>query len=211
MNLHKYLFSTSPYFSIPLFFLLSCSDFSYFAIVNNGFLYFYLLFILFIMYRHFGWKTLERYLFFIVTLLLCYLHNVFQCWRKHNNRPKIFERRRIFIYFNYYLLIYLIFFRIYLLAMFVFFNKTTSKVHSPNLQLLRWYNNRSTQNYEVREGWILVRKRHRGTAEKRNRVLFPWKQKNKVGVKRGGETRRERQKSHRGKLVDIPRLYRSAE
>lgn len=138
-------------------------------------------------------------------------HNVFQCWRKYNNRPKIFERMRIFIYFNYYLLIYLIFLRIYLLVMLFFFNKTTSKVHSPNLQLLRRYNNRSTQNYEVRESWILARKRHRGTAEKRNRVLFPWKEKNKVGVKRGGETRRERQKSHRGKLVDIPRLYRSAE
>lgn len=61
-----------PYFSIPLFFFLSCSDFSYYAIANNGFLYFYLLFILFIMYRHFGSKTLGCHLFFIVMLLLCY-------------------------------------------------------------------------------------------------------------------------------------------
>ena len=130
-----------PYFSISPSFLLSCNDFSYFAIVNNGFLYFYPLFILFIMYKHFGSKTLGRHLFFIVMLLR---HNVFQCWRKYNNRPKIFERTHIFIYFNYYLLIYLIPFRIYLLVMFIFFNKTTSKVHSSNLQLLRWYNNRST-------------------------------------------------------------------
>lgn len=154
-----------PYFSTPLFFLLSCSDFSYFAIVNNGFLYFYLLFILFFMYRHFGSKTLGRHLFFIIMLLLCYSDIMFSNVGENITivlgflNEGVFLSTLIIIYF-----IYLIFFRIYLLVMFVFFNKTTSKVHSSNLQLLRWYNNRSTQNYEVRESWILVRKRHRGTA-----------------------------------------------
>lgn len=45
--------------------------------MNDGFLYFYLLFILFIMYRYFGSKTLGRHLFFIVMLLLCYFDIMF--------------------------------------------------------------------------------------------------------------------------------------
>lgn len=62
---------------------------------------------------------------------------------------------------------------------------------------------------------ILVRERHRGEAEKKLVTL------RRGGRKRGGggregereleEQKRERQKSYRGKLVDIPRLYRPAE
>lgn len=60
---------------------------------------------------------------------------------------------------------------------------------------------------------ILVRERHRGEAEKKLVTL------RRGGRKRGGgesereleKQKRERQKSYRGKLVDIPRLYRPAE
>lgn len=147
MNLHKYLFSTSP---ISLFFYSSFlpSLLQWFFILRDCEQWFpvFLSALYIIYYVSTLWlkdlRTSPIFYRYVTVMLL--RHNVFQCWRKYNNCLKIFERRRIFYYFNYYLLIYLIFFRIYLLVMLVFFDKKTSKVHSPNLQLLRWYNNRST-------------------------------------------------------------------